>query len=196
MRAPLHAGELLQVLRAGAAGRPQSGPQRAPPQGRLRLSHPRAGPNELAPSWSRPASPRLETTPWHRCALNGLRISGSVGRRYRRLDFERGHRTLKILRKGGKHGAIRWGRAPPGLSTSTSASGRPGRSFSAPRAGAWTATQPTERSSAWHGERGSPSGLVPTGSALLHHRRPRRRGRPSGCPGGGQPRRSADDHAL
>ncbi len=35
-------------------------------------------------------------------ALNGLRISEALGADVDDLDFERGHRTLKILRKGGK----------------------------------------------------------------------------------------------
>jgi len=36
-------------------------------------------------------------------ALNGLRISEALGADIDGLDFERGHRTLKIVRKGGKH---------------------------------------------------------------------------------------------
>jgi integrase/recombinase XerD len=39
-------------------------------------------------------------------ALNGLRISEALGADIEDLDFERGHRTLKILRKGGKHAII------------------------------------------------------------------------------------------
>jgi len=36
-------------------------------------------------------------------ALNGLRISEALNADVSDLDFERGHRTLKIVRKGGKH---------------------------------------------------------------------------------------------
>jgi site-specific recombinase XerD len=36
-------------------------------------------------------------------ALNGLRISEALNADVDDLDFERGHRTLKIVRKGGKH---------------------------------------------------------------------------------------------
>lgn len=36
-------------------------------------------------------------------ALNGLRISEVLGAEIGDLDYERGHRTLKIVRKGGKH---------------------------------------------------------------------------------------------
>ncbi|MBW3615517.1 MAG: tyrosine-type recombinase/integrase [Actinobacteria bacterium] len=39
-------------------------------------------------------------------ALNGLRISEALGADVDDLDYERGHRTLKILRKGGKHAVI------------------------------------------------------------------------------------------
>ena len=39
-------------------------------------------------------------------ALNGLRISEALGADIDDLDFERGHRTLKILGKGGKHAVV------------------------------------------------------------------------------------------
>ena len=39
-------------------------------------------------------------------ALNGLRISEALGADIEALDYERGHRTLKILRKGGKRVTI------------------------------------------------------------------------------------------
>ena len=39
-------------------------------------------------------------------ALNGLRISEALGADIEDLDFERGHGTLKIVRKGGKHVTI------------------------------------------------------------------------------------------
>ena len=39
-------------------------------------------------------------------ALNGLRISEALGADIEDLDFERGHRTLKIVRKGGKHAIV------------------------------------------------------------------------------------------
>jgi integrase len=38
--------------------------------------------------------------------MNGLRISEALGADIEDLDTERGHRTLKILRKGGKHVTI------------------------------------------------------------------------------------------
>lgn len=39
-------------------------------------------------------------------ALNGRRISEALGADIDDLEFERGHRTLKILRKGGKRAII------------------------------------------------------------------------------------------
>jgi site-specific recombinase XerD len=39
-------------------------------------------------------------------ALNGLRISEALNADIADLDFDRGHRTLKIVRKGGKHVTI------------------------------------------------------------------------------------------
>ena len=39
-------------------------------------------------------------------ALNGLRISEALGANIDDLDYERGHRTLKVLRKGAKHATI------------------------------------------------------------------------------------------
>jgi integrase len=39
-------------------------------------------------------------------ALNGLRISGALGADIEHLNVERGHRTLRIVRKGGKQVTI------------------------------------------------------------------------------------------
>jgi len=39
-------------------------------------------------------------------ALNGLRVSEAIGADIERLGLERGHRTLPVLRKGGKHVTI------------------------------------------------------------------------------------------
>ncbi len=59
-------------------------------------------PHRLNPTWCtfcrRPLASLL--------ALNGLRISEALGADIEDLDFERGHRTLKILRKGGKRVTI------------------------------------------------------------------------------------------
>ncbi len=65
-------------------------------------------------------------------ALNGLRISEALGADIDDLEYERGHRTLKILRKGGKRG---WsGRRPAqGRCRPPSAPSRPPSSRSAVR---------------------------------------------------------------
>jgi len=39
-------------------------------------------------------------------ALNGLRISEALGADVEDLSYERGHRVLKVLRKGGKHATV------------------------------------------------------------------------------------------
>ena len=39
-------------------------------------------------------------------ALNGLRISEALGADIEAMDMDRGHRTLAIVRKGGKHAII------------------------------------------------------------------------------------------
>ena len=57
-------------------------------------------------------------------ALNGLRISEALGADVEDLDFERGHHTLKILRKGGNGPPSLWHPAPPECSISSSPSGR------------------------------------------------------------------------
>ena len=61
-----------------------------------------------AASWSRPGSERPATD--HALiallAMNGLRISEALGADIDDLDTDRGHRTLRILRKGGKHVTI------------------------------------------------------------------------------------------
>jgi site-specific recombinase XerD len=75
-------------------------------------------------------------------ALNGLRISEALGADIDDADVDRGHRTLRILHKGGKHAVIPLARAPPERSTPTSATGRWDRSSSGSTGGGWTATPP------------------------------------------------------
>jgi hypothetical protein len=98
-------------------------------------------------------------------ALNGLRISEALGADIDTLEFERGHRTLKILRKGASTPSFRWCQGRRGRLTSTLVSGRRVRSSSVPRASGWTVTPPTERSSAWPGGPGSPSASARTACA-------------------------------
>jgi site-specific recombinase XerD len=60
-----------------------------------------------APCWPKPGSTRPAITPSSRClAMKGLRISEALGADIDDLDFDRGHRTLRIVRQGGKQVTI------------------------------------------------------------------------------------------
>ncbi len=98
-------------------------------------------------------------------ALKGLRISEALGADVEDLDFERGHRTLKILRKGGKRAIIPLAPRTSRVLDLYLDERRPGRFSSGPRAGGWTATPPIAWSSAWPGGRGSPSASARTAFA-------------------------------
>ena len=63
-------------------------------------------------------------------ALNGLRISEALSADIMAMDNERGHRTLTVLRKGGKIVTIRSHPAPRAASTWRSANASRGRSSS------------------------------------------------------------------
>jgi integrase/recombinase XerD len=74
-------------------------------------------------------------------AINGLRIFEALGADIDKLGLERGHRTLTVLRKGGK---IRSHRAQLAPSTSRSVSGSTGRSSYARTGNGWIGTAPAE----------------------------------------------------
>jgi integrase len=61
-------------------------------------------------------------------ALNGLRVSEAIGADIEDLGLERGHRTLTIVRKGGKVVTIPLAPDGPGPSTWRSANGAKDRS--------------------------------------------------------------------
>jgi hypothetical protein len=63
------------------------------------------------------------------------------------FSMERGHRTLAIVRKGGKHVTVPSRPAPDESWICTSATARWGRSSSVSKAAAWTATARTAWSS-------------------------------------------------
>ena len=65
-------------------------------------------------------------------ALNGLRVSEAIGANIEALGQERGHRTLTVLRKGGKLVTMPLAHASPERSTSPSANDSTGRSSSTP----------------------------------------------------------------
>ncbi len=96
--------------------------------------------------------------------LNGLRISEALGTDVSDLDTERGHRVLRIKRKGGKGSTIPLAPRRPRRSSPTSGNAPPGRCSSQCRAGAGTG-QGRGRPS--DGSRGRPSPRRPTPSTLM-----------------------------
>jgi integrase/recombinase XerD len=99
-------------------------------------------------------------------ALNGLRVSEAIGADIEDLGLERGHRTLTILRKGGRIVTVppsRRGR--PGPWTWWAANDARGRSSSPPTPSGSTVTPPAGSCAVSPDERGSPSGWDRTRSA-------------------------------
>ena len=95
-------------------------------------------------------------------ALNGLRVSEATGANIEALGLERGHRTLTILRKGGKTVIIPLAPGPHVRSTSRSANAAKGHSSSAPTVNASTDTPPPESLDASPAQPGSPNESGPT----------------------------------
>jgi hypothetical protein len=130
-------------------------------------------------------------------ALNGLRISEALGADVEDLDFDRGHRTLRIVRKGGKHAIVPL--APRDLPGVGCVPGGSNGWADLPRCSRWT-DGPLRRGS--DGQASRPPGgdhqadLSPQSAPLVHHRRARRRRRAPRCPGRGQPRRPQDHDAV
>ncbi|HET9059986.1 MAG TPA: site-specific integrase [Acidimicrobiales bacterium] len=130
-------------------------------------------------------------------ALNGLRISEALGADIEALGLERGHRTLTVLRKGGKVVtvplALRTARAVdlaigerPGGPIFLGANGQ-----RMDRHGAGRLVRRVARRAGVDKRIG-----LNTLRASLHHGRPGRRGAPPRRPGSGVARRPPDDHAL
>ena len=92
-------------------------------------------------------------------ALNGLRVSEAIGADVEALGIERGHRTLTVLRKGGKVVTVPLARARPGRSTWPSASASPAPSSWAPTASVWTGTVPAASCAGLRAAPGSTSRL-------------------------------------
>jgi hypothetical protein len=91
-------------------------------------------------------------------ALNGLRISEALGADIDDLNIERGHRTLRVVRKGGKQVTIPLAPAPPEPSIWLSANGSTARSWWAYPVSASTGMPPPGSSSASPQRPGSSSG--------------------------------------
>ena len=130
-------------------------------------------------------------------ALNGLRVSEALGADIEALGLERGHRTLTVLRKGGKVVTVPLGAAHcPG--------GRPGHRRAALRPDLLGRRRPA------HGPPRCRPHRAPGGppcrdrqadrsaypQARLHHGRPGRGRAPSRRPRGGFARRPPHDHEV
>jgi site-specific recombinase XerC len=84
-------------------------------------------------------------------ALSGLRISETLAADVTDLAHDRGHRTLKLRRKGGKRQTVALApRTAAALDTMLD-----GRIHGPAPDDAWTATQPSRLSDAWHTQRAS-----------------------------------------
>jgi integrase/recombinase XerD len=96
-------------------------------------------------------------------ALNGLRVSEATGANIEALGLERGHRTLAIVRKGGKHVVIPL--APRTARALDLAIGErcEGPVFlRAPTGSAWTGTGPGGSCAGWPAGPALPSRSDPT----------------------------------
>jgi integrase/recombinase XerD len=122
-------------------------------------------------------------------ALNGLRVSEATGANIEALGLERGHRTLTVLRQGGKIVTIPL--APRTARTIDLAVGERRRGRSSPPS---TAAGSTATKGGPHRQKGGSTGRdqqahrAPHPAPRLYHRRPRRRRTPAGHPRSGLPR--------
>jgi len=82
-------------------------------------------------------------------ALNGLRVSEALGADIEALGLERGHRTLTVLRKGGKAVTVPWRRAQRGGRLGDRRAPRRSHLRGAPTASEWTATVPDGSCAGW-----------------------------------------------
>jgi len=105
--AAVDVGQLLQVLRAGASRRPQPALNLRRPKvdyesRTLGLDRNELGAFLVQAGLGSACDHALASL----LAFNGLRISEALNADIAGLDYARGHRTLKIVRKGGKHVTI------------------------------------------------------------------------------------------
>ena len=118
-------------------------------------------------------------------ALNGLRVSEATGANIEALGLERGHRTLAIVRKGGKHVVI-----PLALRTARAIDLAIGERCEGPvfldarRAAPGPARGRADRAPGGPPGRHCQAGRTPYAEARIYHRRARRRGAAEGCAGG------------
>ena len=129
-------------------------------------------------------------------AINGLRVSEALGADIEALGLERGHRTLTVVRKGGKVAT-----SPLAPRTARAIDLAVGERVEGPiflghngerldRHAAWRIVRRLAR------QAGINKPVGPHPPPRLHHRRARRRCPAPRRPGGRVPRRPSNDHAL
>ena len=172
--------------------------ERPPSEGPRRIANTRPGSQRTRRS---PRSSRTRRSP-RRCADDAARVERAADLRSLNADIddfstERGHRTLAIVRKGGKHVTIpiapRTGRALD-LYIGERTIGPIFLGVEGGRMDRYCADRMVKRlvKRAGIDKHISPHSLA----ALVHHRRPRRRGSTPRRPRSSQPRRPQDDDAL
>jgi integrase/recombinase XerD len=82
-------------------------------------------------------------------AINGPRISEALGADIDKLGLERGHRTVTVVRKGGKVVTIPLAPGPPGRSTWPAGARLDGPISVGPMAGGWIGTVPVGSCVGW-----------------------------------------------
>ena len=129
-------------------------------------------------------------------ALNGLRVSEATGANIEALGLERGHRTLTVLRKGGKVVTIPL--APRTARAVDLAIGERPLAQSSPEmtGSAWTPRRVANRAPSGQTGRDRQADRTPHPAPRIHHRRPRRGCPPPRRPRGRLPRRPPHHHAL
>jgi site-specific recombinase XerD len=103
-------------------------------------------------------------------AMNGLRISEALGADIDDLDHDRGHRTLKIVRKGGKHVTIP---LAPGARPLHRGTHRRADLPRAERAEDGSLRRRSDREAVGAPGRDHQADLTPQSTPLVHHRRVR-----------------------
>ena len=147
-----------------------------PPATRLRIPRHRAGPQRgrRHAGRRRPRGARDHAL-ISLLALNGLRVSEATGADIEALGLERGHRTLTILRKGGKTVIIPLAPRTARPSISRSANAARARSSSASTATTRPPRRRADRAAHRPQSRYRQTGRTTHPAPRVHHRRPRRR---------------------
>jgi len=120
----------------------------------------------VASGLGRPAERQLVSL----LAINGLRVSEALCANIDNLGLERGHRTLTVLRKGGKIVIIPLAPGLPEPSAWPSVSVSTGRSSTTAAGTGSTGSPPRGSSAAWPARPGSPGRSALTHCSAFHTR--------------------------